>query len=220
MNDSGRILACGHEICFDCTLDLMSSPIVHDGILCVLNCWSLHVLVLTPDIQWHWQREGESSCREGVRNCRCQRVATMWVIYSTWETAIQIDSGPTCKKMMDLKASDKVFKASAFEPSEDDIRNYKRNQNSPRTDDVESKRSAAFATEVPDELTSDSDDDLPDVAHMLDNKKNKGQGKSQVLSDDDDVRVFWGHCWSTLRILLDCDGWSDIRRRITRQEEA
>jgi len=92
--------------------------------------------------------------------------------------------------MMDLKASDKVFKASAFEPTEEDIRNYKRNQRSPRKGGVRSKESGRFATEVPDELASDSDDDLPDVAHMLD-KKSKVRRKAEVLmSDDDDVCVF------------------------------
>jgi hypothetical protein len=54
MNDNGRVLACGHEICFgmtsapfvalcrptsdyfiDCLLDLRNSPIAHDGILYV-----------------------------------------------------------------------------------------------------------------------------------------------------------------------------------------
>ena len=33
MNDSRRVLVCGHEICFDCTLDLMNSAIMHDGVL-------------------------------------------------------------------------------------------------------------------------------------------------------------------------------------------
>ncbi|KZP27972.1 hypothetical protein FIBSPDRAFT_917816 [Athelia psychrophila] len=31
MNDSGRILACGHEICFDCTLELTGAAIAHDN---------------------------------------------------------------------------------------------------------------------------------------------------------------------------------------------
>jgi hypothetical protein len=58
MNDSGRVLACGHEICFgrfsqllhtklvlvtnfalivDCSLELRNSDFVHNGELCVLN---------------------------------------------------------------------------------------------------------------------------------------------------------------------------------------
>lgn len=37
MNDSGRVLACGHQICFDCTLDLRNSPIAHDGVLYVVK---------------------------------------------------------------------------------------------------------------------------------------------------------------------------------------
>lgn len=33
MNNSGRVLICGHQICFDCTLDLSNSLIAHDGVL-------------------------------------------------------------------------------------------------------------------------------------------------------------------------------------------
>ncbi|KII90213.1 hypothetical protein PLICRDRAFT_53299 [Plicaturopsis crispa FD-325 SS-3] len=33
VNDKGRVLACGHEVCFDCLLELSSAPPVHDGIL-------------------------------------------------------------------------------------------------------------------------------------------------------------------------------------------
>ena len=45
--------------------------------------------------------------------------------------------------------------------------------------------------EVPDLLISDSDDDLPDVAHMLASKKGKGKRKAQVVSSDadSDVRI-------------------------------
>ncbi|KAJ7662894.1 SNF2 family N-terminal domain-containing protein [Mycena rosella] len=32
LGDNGRVLPCGHEICFDCTLDLSNSPIAHDGV--------------------------------------------------------------------------------------------------------------------------------------------------------------------------------------------
>ncbi|KAF7373229.1 SNF2 family DNA-dependent ATPase [Mycena sanguinolenta] len=32
LGEHGRVLPCGHEICFDCTLDLSNSAIAHDGI--------------------------------------------------------------------------------------------------------------------------------------------------------------------------------------------
>ncbi|KAJ6490225.1 SNF2 family DNA-dependent ATPase [Mycena vitilis] len=32
LGDNGRVLPCGHEVCYDCTLDLSNSPIAHDGI--------------------------------------------------------------------------------------------------------------------------------------------------------------------------------------------
>ncbi|EGO02949.1 hypothetical protein SERLA73DRAFT_103014 [Serpula lacrymans var. lacrymans S7.3] len=31
MHNTGRILACGHELCFDCIMDLKNAPIAHDG---------------------------------------------------------------------------------------------------------------------------------------------------------------------------------------------
>jgi len=109
--------------------------------------------------------------------------------------------GPTCKKMMDLKSADKVFKSSAFEPSDEDIRNYKRtrrNAQSKRYHDsdsdsdikVKSRHSPSPVRSIPDELMSDSDDDLPDVAHMhaVTKKCNKGKGRA-ILSDDDDDDV-------------------------------
>ncbi|KAH8102694.1 SNF2 family DNA-dependent ATPase [Cristinia sonorae] len=32
INNTGRVLACGHEACFDCLMELSSAPPVHDGI--------------------------------------------------------------------------------------------------------------------------------------------------------------------------------------------
>ncbi|KAF9007048.1 SNF2 family DNA-dependent ATPase [Cyathus striatus] len=32
MNDNARVLTCGHEICFECSLELKNSPIAHNGI--------------------------------------------------------------------------------------------------------------------------------------------------------------------------------------------
>lgn len=92
--------------------------------------------------------------------------------------------------MTDLKAPDKVFKASAFEPSEEDIQVYKRNRRSPSTSD-ESKKSRGTLQDVPDKLESDSDDDLPDVAHMLGSKTKGGRGANVITSDDEsDVTEF------------------------------
>ena len=109
--------------------------------------------------------------------------------------------------MMDLKATDKVFKSAAFEPSETDKGNYKRNQRSQKKRSSGYK-SELFVKEVPDELISDSDDDLPDVAHMLDGKKGKGKQKAQVISSDDDsdVRISTlKYLLAALTILLDFD---------------
>ena len=112
--------------------------------------------------------------------------------------------------MMDLKAPDKVFKSSAFEPSEADKQNYKHKQRSPEKG-RSGYKSEAFVKEVPDLLISDSDDDLPDVAHMLASRKGKGKRQAQVVSSDadSDVRIV------RLRIFASCTNFTSRFRSWT-----
>lgn len=99
--------------------------------------------------------------------------------------------------MMDLASADKMFKSSAFEPTDQEIHEYKRNNRRARSNRydgsasaVDIKRSPSPAGSIPDELMSDSDDDLPDVAHMHDNpKKKKGKGRVVLSSDDESEDV-------------------------------
>ncbi|KAF9528788.1 SNF2 family N-terminal domain-containing protein [Crepidotus variabilis] len=166
--ETGRILVCGHTICFDCTLELMNSPIVHDGVFGTGN--EKENLAV--------EKEYELGVARGWRPC------------------------PTCKQMMDMKSNDKVFKTAAFEPTDEEIQEFKHNRrvaarSKAFKNKVKMPRSptpASPASSIPDELPSDSDDDLPDIAHMHDSprklKKGKAKAKSKVISsEDEDVEM-------------------------------
>ncbi|KAJ6542826.1 SNF2 family N-terminal domain-containing protein [Mycena capillaripes] len=148
LGDNGRVLPCGHEICFDCTLDLSNSPIAHDGIFGQGN--EKQNLAI--------EKEYEEAAAKGLRPC------------------------PTCHKMTDLKAT-KIFKSSAFEPTEDELREHarsKREVKRPRyswDDDVKvrAEPQKAFEDRRHD---SDSDDDMPDVPLLASIKKKEEKEES------------------------------------------
>jgi hypothetical protein len=168
---SGRVLMCGHELCFDCTLDLSNSAITHDGIFGEG----------TEKENLAVEKEFEAALAKGHRPC------------------------PTCKKMMDMKSGDKVFKSAAFEPTDEELREYSRSKwrvkrEKTSRQDIKMRspspvRSISPTSSIPD-IFDDSDDDLPDVAHMLDTppKKRKEKEKLQrnkvevfdLTQDDDD----------------------------------
>jgi len=87
--------------------------------------------------------------------------------------------------MMDLRSSDKVFKISAFEPSEEELNDYirsKRKANSSRQGIVKEKaRSPSPVLSIPDEL-SDSDEEFPEVSQMFNTAK-KGKAKAKHEED-------------------------------------
>ncbi|KDR65835.1 hypothetical protein GALMADRAFT_131232 [Galerina marginata CBS 339.88] len=152
VNDSGRVLSCGHEICFDCTLDLSNSPIGHDGIF-GQGSEKENLAV---------EKEFEAAVAKGYRPC------------------------PTCKKMMDMKSTDKVFKASAFEPSEEEVTNQIQSKRRAKSGKGRVQaRSPSPTPSIPDVL-DDSDDDLPEVGHIFDTplKKHKKVTKKDPYDSD------------------------------------
>ncbi|KAJ7886673.1 SNF2 family DNA-dependent ATPase [Mycena leptocephala] len=175
VGENGRVLPCGHEICFDCTLDLSNSAIAHDGIFGEGN--EKQNLAI--------EKEYEEAAAKGLRPC------------------------PTCHKMTDLKST-KVFKSSAFEPTEDELHEHarsKREVKRPRYnwgDDVKVRAVPQKAFEDR-KLDSDSDDDMPDMpllGSLLKNEEKedsistgkKGKGKAgsppprwKKKSGDEDV---------------------------------
>ncbi|KAG6868140.1 hypothetical protein C0993_007214, partial [Termitomyces sp. T159_Od127] len=98
---------------------------------------------------------------------------------------------PKCSKMTDLTSS-KVFKVSAFEPTDEELtkhaRDTRRSKRSHRGSNWEVKpRSPSPKASFDDCRPDDSDDDLPDVSTILDKRPVKRQKKSHIIDDDDDV---------------------------------
>ena len=109
--------------------------------------------------------------------------------------------------MNDLR-QDKVFRASAFQPTEEELkaatrRKYADPRGTPKysgapSGSVQKPATASFTSTVFPDL-SDSDDDLPDTSTLIKNLKlgmnNKGKGKATLKNEskvskgsDDDVR--------------------------------
>ncbi|KAJ7085372.1 SNF2 family DNA-dependent ATPase [Mycena belliarum] len=146
--DNGRLLPCGHEICFDCTLDLSNSPIAHDGIFGQGD----------EKQNLEMEKAYETAAAKGLRPC------------------------PTCHKMTDLKPN-KIFKSSAFEPSDEELEDHMRSRREAKRaryswgDDVKVRAvpQKAFEDRVFD---SDSDDDMPDVPLLGSLIKKDDEGSS------------------------------------------
>jgi hypothetical protein len=109
--------------------------------------------------------------------------------------------GPTCKKMVDLTPN-KVFKFTAFEPSDEELSNHaralRRGRSQNQNHDPKKRGSNGLVkTRTPSpvkQLTfeerglDDSDDDLPDVSSMLDVRPSK-KAKTKVTKDEDEDDV-------------------------------
>ncbi|KAG6902647.1 hypothetical protein C0995_013772 [Termitomyces sp. Mi166 len=158
MNDNGRVLSCTHEICFDCLLNLQNAAIAHDGIFGQGN----------EKENLEAEKEYETGAAKGYRPC------------------------PTCKKMTDLTLN-KIFKSSAFEPTDEELTKHaqeiRRSNGARRISRRDVKIRSPFPkASFEDRGLDDSDDDLPDVSTILDERPIKRQKKSQIVeSDDDDV---------------------------------
>ncbi|KAG6856050.1 hypothetical protein H0H87_008064 [Tephrocybe sp. NHM501043] len=97
---------------------------------------------------------------------------------------------PTCKKMIDLTPN-KTFKASAFEPTNEELTNHacktRRNKGGRRISGRDVRmRSPTPEKSFEDHGLSDSDDDLPDVSTFLEDRPVKRQKRSKVVESDDD----------------------------------
>jgi hypothetical protein len=132
------------------------------------------------------EKEHENAAAKGYRPC-----AVLLSFFYHSELGLP---GPTCKKMNDLSA-DKIFKSAAFEPSDEELRNHARSKRqekkvrSTRGSIIKSQRSPSPLKSFEDFLMSESDDDLPDVANMFEDRPKKRQ-KKNMKSAPDDVSAF------------------------------
>ncbi|KAJ7762016.1 SNF2 family DNA-dependent ATPase [Mycena maculata] len=68
LGDNGRVLPCGHEICFDCSLDLSNSAIAHDGVFGEGN----------EKQNLEMEKEYENAAVKGLRPCpKCRKMTDL-----------------------------------------------------------------------------------------------------------------------------------------------
>ncbi|KAA1467021.1 hypothetical protein DENSPDRAFT_831976 [Dentipellis sp. KUC8613] len=166
-SESGRVLNCGHEMCYDCMLDLSHSAMAHDG---------------------------EFGHGNEQQNLKVEK------LYETAE-AQGLRPCPKCKKMTDLRPA-AVFRSSAFEPSEEELREYVRAQRQRgkapvKTEQTTLKFSSIESKPKKDllemlEMSSDEDEDMPDISEILAGSskvkdEKKGPRKMVIDSDDEDI---------------------------------
>lgn len=158
--DNGRILSCGHEICFDCSLNLKNSLFDHNGIFGQGNEEQNNAI----------EKAFETAQTKGWRPC------------------------PTCGKMVDL-GPQKTFKWGAFEPSDQELRDYARSRRESKKklvrkshDSFRSRSSpavSAASTPTKDILElSDSEDELPDLGALVRPPK-----RLKTATSDDDITM-------------------------------
>ncbi|KAG2117059.1 SNF2 family N-terminal domain-containing protein [Suillus discolor] len=216
VNNAGRVLTCGHEICFgqwtlimpslscfdrglvslDCMLMLSNSPITHNGEFGHGN----------EKENIRAEREYEAAAAKGHRPCAYSSFLRHAVLSL-------IRAGPTCKKMNDLSPT-KVFKSIAFEPEEDEVEEANRARKHARRlvlekpvrqGTVSSEESSDSDSEIELSVPSrfrgatpevdSSDDDMPDFSQLFANggklkkkdKKATGNKRSRQQSDNDEV---------------------------------
>jgi len=126
------------------------------------------------------EKEFELAVAKGHRPCKLSDITRSTIVSN-------LPSGPTCQKMMDMKPPDRVFKMSAFEPSEEELEEYirsKRRGNSIRHGVVkkDKARSPSPALSIPDEL-SDSDEEFPEVSKMFNSPAKKDKMKAKKEED-------------------------------------
>ncbi|KAG1816727.1 SNF2 family N-terminal domain-containing protein, partial [Suillus subaureus] len=164
-NNAGRVLTCGHEICFDCMLILSNSPIVHNGEFGHGN----------EKENLRAEREYEAAVAKGHRPCpTCKKMNDLSptkvfksIAFEPEENEVE-EANRARKRARQLAPKKAVHQGTVSAPSR-------------------------FRGATP-ELDS-SDDDMPDFSQLFANggqlkkkgKKAGGNKRSRQQSDDDEV---------------------------------
>ncbi|KAF5329445.1 hypothetical protein D9619_009161 [Psilocybe cf. subviscida] len=168
VNDSGRVLACGHEICFECTLELSNSAIVHDGIFGYG----------TEKENLAAEKEFEAANAKGLRPCpTCKKMMEMkgskvFKSYAFEPSPEEVDS------YVRKQRKEKERRAHAARGGR---LTKKERSPSPEMDDSDSSA----------EKPSDSDEEMPDVNEVFAkmNSMKKGKGKKVVKDESSDEEM-------------------------------
>ncbi|KAG1894583.1 SNF2 family N-terminal domain-containing protein [Suillus fuscotomentosus] len=171
VNNAGRVLTCGHEICFGQWTLIIPSSLCFDRVLVSLDC----MLILSNSPITHDGEFGHGNEKENLRAEREYEAAA----------AKGHRPCPTCKKMNDPT---KVFKSIAFQPEEDEVEEANRAHS-----EIELSVPSRFRGATPE--VDSSDDDMPDFSQLFANggklkkkdKKAAGNKRSRQQSGNDEV---------------------------------
>jgi SNF2 family DNA or RNA helicase len=179
-NNAGRVLACGHEICFDCMLILSNSPIAHNG---EFGCGN-------EKENLRAEREYEAAVTKGHRPCpTCKKMNDLTQAMVFKSIAFEpeddeVEEANRARKRARRLAPEKPVRQGSTVSSE---------ESSDSDSEIEVSAPSRFRGATP-ELDS-SDDDMPDFSQLFANggklkkkgKKARGNKRSCRQSDDDDV---------------------------------
>ncbi|KAI6115018.1 SNF2 family N-terminal domain-containing protein [Pisolithus croceorrhizus] len=172
--DTGRVLACGHELCFDCLLELSNSAIMHDG----------EFGHGTEQENMRQEKEYEVATAKGYRPCPvCKKMSDLtqqWVFKSC---AFEPDRDELREASRAAKRARKSNRASKSAPLKPVVDSDAEEDKPPRP--VKSR----FRGGTP--LGDSSEDELPDFSQLFASKGNfkkkvKKLGKTSTKDDLDD----------------------------------
>lgn len=178
-NNAGRVLTCGHEICFDCMLILSNSPIAHNGEFGHGN----------EKENVRAEREYEAAAAKGHRPCpTCKKMNDL----SQTKVFMSIAFEP---EEDEVEEANRARKRARWLSLEKPVRQSTvlSEESSDSDSEIEVSAPSRFRGATP-ELDS-SDDDMPDFSQLFANggklkkkgKKAAGNKRSRQQSDDDEV---------------------------------
>ncbi|KAH7912078.1 SNF2 family N-terminal domain-containing protein [Hygrophoropsis aurantiaca] len=198
MNGSGRVLACGHEICFDCLLESSNAPIAHNG----------EFGYGTEQENIRAEKEYEQAAAKGFRPCpTCKKMNDLTPAKVFKSAAFEPEDDQVEKAAREIKrkrraADKKPLKPAAGKSKTRRVAYESESESESKTDtDVEMDSPAAspspkkrFRGATP-EAAESSDDDLPDFSQLFANggklkekkikpKPRKLRSKKAVQDDD------------------------------------
>ncbi|PPQ64913.1 hypothetical protein CVT24_008253 [Panaeolus cyanescens] len=166
IKDNGRLLACGHQICHECTMDLSNSPIKHDGIFGEG----------TEAENLAAEKEYELADARGHRPCpTCRKMMDLKSPKNVFKT---FAFEPTPKELSAAIKQRENAKSFILGKSKSRFNKPMKFERSPSP-------ALSITDSIPDVLDSD-DDDLPEPGQMFGVKKEKTKKSKKIITSDDE----------------------------------
>ncbi|KAG1873411.1 SNF2 family N-terminal domain-containing protein [Suillus tomentosus] len=177
VNNAGRVLTCGHEICFDCMLILSNSPITHDGEFGHGN----------EKENLRAEREYEAAAAKGHRPCpTCKKMNDPTKVFKS--IAFEPEEDEVEEANRARKHARRVVQEKPVPQGTDSSE-----ESSDSDSEIELSVPSRFRGATPE--VDSSDDDMPDFSQLFANggklkkkdKKAAGNKRSRQQSSNDEV---------------------------------